>query len=169
MPSSPKGPRVVLAIDPGVTGAAALIRKEPGAERCEVIRIWDLPTVTEQTNSGKNRRSLDPVKLADLVKSAQFDFMAVERLVAPPGIHSITAFSLGKTAGTIQTVAALAGHSLKIVSPNVWKNGLAVPKDKSAARRFASQYFGHDKHWPRVMDHNRAEAALIGVWALMAG
>lgn len=169
MPSSPKGPRTVLAIDPGVTGAAALIRKNPDRPHCEVVSIHDLPLLSEKTGTGKLRRSLDPVGLSKLIASIEFDELAVERLIAPPGIHSITAYSLGKTAGTIQTVAALAGHPLTVVSANVWKRGLNVPPDKAGARRFATGYFGTDSHWPRVMDHNRAEAALIGVWALMAG
>lgn len=169
MSKKAKGPRTALAIDPGVTGAAALLTKAPGAARCELIRVFDLPVLSERTSSGKLRRSLDPEGLAKLVSSVEFDMLAVERLVAPPGIHSITAFSLGKTAGTIQTVAALAGKPLTIVSPHVWKRGLNVPADKAGARRFATGYFGSDTHWPRVMDHNRAEAALIGIWALMAG
>ena len=158
--------RICFAIDPGVTGAAALVSKSPGQPHCAIVRVWDLPTITEQTSSGKNRRRLDPVALAKLVSSVEFDLLAVERLVAPPGIHSVTAFSLGQSAGIIQTVAALAGKPLRVVSPSVWKRGLAVPPDKAGARRHATKYFGTDQHWPRAMDHNRAEAALIGVWML---
>lgn len=158
-----------LAIDPGVTGAAALVQKDLTAPFCSIVQVFDLPVLTEHTSAGKVRRSLDPIGLNSLVASVEFDVLAVERLVAPPGIHSITAYSLGKTAGTIQTVAALAGRPLRVVSSNVWKRGLAVPPDKAGARRFATKYFGTDQHWPRVKDHNRAEAALIGVWALIHG
>lgn len=160
--------RTCFAIDPGVTGAAALVRKPPDSTHCEVIQVWDLPTITEQTSAGKNRRRLNALALSKIIGSVAFDTIAVERLVAPPGIHSLTAFSLGQSSGIIQAVAALAGKPLKVVSPNVWKRGLAVPSDKSAARRFATNYFGHDRDWPRAMDHNRAEAALIGVWMLCA-
>lgn len=166
MPKAPSARRV-LAIDPGVTGAAALIQKNLTSPLCEVVQVWDLPTITEQTSSGKNRRRLNPLALSKLVCSVEFDLLAVERLTAPPGIHSVTAFSLGQTSGIIQTVAALAGKPLKVVSPNVWKRGLDVPPDKAGARRFASSYFGHDRHWPRALDHNRAEAALIGAWVLV--
>lgn len=161
--------KTCLAIDPGVSGAAALVSLSPGETHCKVAAVYDLPVLTEHTAAGKVRRSIDPVELAKLVASVKFDLLAVERLVAPPGIHSISAYSLGKTAGIIGTVAALAGHPVKLVSSSVWKRGLTVPPDKAGARRFATDYFGHDKHWPRAMDHNRAEAALIGVWALMAG
>lgn len=158
--------RTCFAIDPGVTGAAALVSKSPDKPHCEIMRVWDLPTITEQTTAGKNRRRLDPVGLAKLVSSVSFDVLAVERLVAPPGIHSITAFSLGQSAGVIQSIAALAKRPLKVVSPSVWKRGLVVPPDKAGARRYATRYFGTDQHWPRAMDHNRAEAALIGAWTL---
>lgn len=161
--------RTCLAIDPGVTGAAVLVSLEPEKSHCTVVAVYDLPVITEHTSAGKVRRSIDPVGLDKLVSSVAFDVLAVERLTAPPGIHSITAYSLGKTAGIIGTVAALAERPIKLVSPSVWKRGLAVPSDKAGARRFATGYFGDDKHWPRAMDHNRAEAALIGVWALIAG
>lgn len=161
--------KTCLAIDPGVTGAAALVSLSSGNSHCAVVAVYDLPVITEHTSAGKVRRSIDPVGLSKLVASVEFDILAVERLTAPPGIHSITAYSLGKTAGTIGTVAALAERPVKLVSPSVWKRSLAVPPDKNGARRFATDYFGTDKHWPRAMDHNRAEAALIGVWALIAG
>ena len=157
-----------LAIDPGVSGAAALVRFDPVKTHCEVVAVHDLPVLTEHTSAGKLRRSIDPVRLAALVAGLDFDLLAVERLVAPPGIHSVTAYSLGKTAGTIHAVAALADRPIKLVSPNVWKRALGVPADKGGARRFASKYFGRDDHWPRAGHHNRAEAALIGVWALAA-
>lgn len=161
-----KAARTCLAIDPGVSGAAALVRFDPVKTHCEVLAVHDLPVLIDHTSAGKLRRSIDPAGLADLVAGLDFDQLAVERLVAPPGIHSITAFSLGKTAGTIQAVAALAKRPIRLVSPNVWKRALNVPPDKAGARRFASAYFGHDRHWPKAMHHNRAEAALIGVWAL---
>jgi hypothetical protein len=74
---------------------------------------------------------------------------------------------LGASKGTIQAVAALAGIPVKLVSPNVWKNQLRVPADKGAARRRATDLAGTDRHWPRVKDHNRAEAFLIGAWFLL--
>lgn len=159
-------PRTCLAIDPGVTGAAALVELQPNSPLCSVLGVWDLPVVSEVNSAGKTRRSLDPCKFADFLADHPADILVSERLVAAPGVHAVTAYSLGRTAGTIQAVAALARRPCKLVSPNVWKYQLAVPPDKAGARRFATKYFGHDRHWPRATHHNRAEAALIGVWAL---
>jgi crossover junction endodeoxyribonuclease RuvC len=175
--------RRVLAIDPGVTGAMALVTKlpeksqcssldpsnpDPGATRSvDLLEIRDIPTTTEKTTAGANRRSIDPVGLSKMIRALKPDCLVVERIFAPPGINSTAAFSLGASKGTIQAVAALAGIPVKLVSPNVWKNQLRVPADKGAARRRATDLAGTDRHWPRVKDHNRAEAFLIGAWFLL--
>ena len=48
--------------------------------------------------------------------------------------------------------------------PSAWKRSLLVPADKGAAKARATKLFGTDKGWPREMDHNRAEAALLALY-----
>ncbi|CAB4124946.1 hypothetical protein UFOVP62_45 [uncultured Caudovirales phage] len=157
----------VMGIDPGVSGAMAIIhRAADGALRVESVQ--DLPTLTELTTSGKARRRVDPVGLAAMVQAAgPCDRVIVERLVAGPGVASITAFSMGASAACIGAVFALAHVTIRLVSPNAWKRGLGAPADKEASRRFACELFGEDANWKRVKDHNRAEAALIAAFGAM--
>lgn len=158
----------VIGIDPGVSGALAVISGDNGTLRIEAV--YDLPTQSEKTSSGKVRRYIDPVALAALVASiGEVDKVVVERLVAPPGVSGLSAYSMGATAATIATVLRLAGLSFRLVSPVVWKRGLEVPAAKDAARQYAGRLFKDGAHWPRVKDHNRAEAALIGAWGAVAG
>ena len=91
----------------------------------------------------------------------------MERLNAPPGISGIAAYSLGATAATIGTVLALLGLGVKMVSPSTWKRAMEVPKDKEAARQFATERFGTSEYWRRKLDHNRAEAALIALYGAL--
>lgn len=154
----------ILAIDPGVTGALALVTLSDGGPICEWVA--DMPTVSETLTSGKVRRWIDAKALHKLVKTQPADLVVCEKLFAPPGIASTTAFSMGASKGTIESVLALAGRRLELVAPSVWKRAIECPPDKQAARRFATKVFGGDAHWKRAMDHNRAEAALIG-WHML--
>ena len=157
----------VISIDPGVSGAFAVVNNDPDGV-LTVEAIFDLPTYSEKTGSGKIRRYVDPVSLMTLLKAqGPVDLIICERLNAPPGIASITAYSMGATAGTISSVIRLAKKTYKLVSPSVWKRALECPADKESARLFASKLFNTDKHWSRKKDHNRAEAALIGAYAIL--
>lgn len=155
----------VIAIDPGISGALAVVSGKAGALQIEAMH--DLPTIAEKTSTGKTRRRIDPVALAALIDTIpKPDKIIVERLVAPPGISGMAAYSLGATAATLATVLSLAGLSYKLVSPVVWKRALDVPADKEAARQYAGKLFKDSAHWQRKKDHNRAEAALIGAYAV---
>jgi hypothetical protein len=158
----------VIGIDPGLSGALAVVNAAADGT-FTVEAMHDLPTYAEKTSSGKNRRFIDPVALSKLIKAiGPVDRVTVERLSAPPGISGMAAYSLGATAATLATVLRLAGLSYRLTSPVVWKRALDVPADKEAARQFACKLFGHDKHWPLKKSHNRAEAALLAVWTIMA-
>lgn len=158
----------VIAIDPGLSGAIAVVTGKPHA--FEVVAVHDLPSLAEQNSSGKTRRRIDPVALHKMLQEiGPADRVICERMIAPPGVSGMAAFSMGATMATIGTVLALANLPLKLVSPVVWKRALDCPPDKEAARIYASKRFGHDKHWPRKKDHNRAESALIGLYAILGG
>lgn len=156
----------VLAIDPGVTGALAVISGKPNALKIEAVH--DLPTYAEKTSTGKVRRYVDAAALRDLlVAVGPCDRVVIERLVAPPGIASTVAFSLGATAATLATVFRLLNVPVRLVSPAVWKKALNAPADKEASRQYASRLFKTAAHWQRKKDHNRAEAALIAAWGAL--
>jgi hypothetical protein len=69
--------------------------------------------------------------------------------------------------GALQTVARLSGFPSRFVVSSVWKRALDCPADKEKARQLAGQLLGFE-HWPLKKDHNRAEAALIGLYGLIA-
>jgi hypothetical protein len=157
----------VIGIDPGLSGALAVVSGKPGQFVVEAVH--DLPTYSEKTTSGKTKRYIDPVALSGLIAAiGPVDRVTVERLTAPPGISGMAAYSLGATAATLATVLRLAGLSYRLTSPVVWKRALDVPADKEAARQFACRLFGQDNHWPLKKSHNRAEAALLAAWGIMA-
>lgn len=158
----------VIAIDPGLSGAIAVVSGKASALHVEAV--YDLPSLAEKTSTGKTRRRIDPVALHELIQSlGKADRVICERMIAPPGVSGMAAFSMGATMATISTVLALSGLPLKLVSSNIWKRALDAPADKEAARQFAIRLYGTDAHWQRKKDHNRAESALIGAYGVLAG
>jgi len=159
----------VLGIDPGVTGAWALIEaKRDGSQRPTLLKIGDLP-VKSVTMSKRVTKRLDAKKCAELFEdlTGEFDRIAIEKLSGAPGIASSTAFALGWTGATLDTILTMQGLTYRAPAPSTWKKTLRVPADKGASRRWATKLFGSDKGWPRVEDHNRAEAAMIALWGAL--
>lgn len=158
----------VLGIDPGVTGAWSVVEVMTGAPPA-VLALGDLPVKTVRLSKRDTKRlavgELESV-LGDALAMG-VDRVMIERLTGAPGINSTTAFSLGWTAGALDTVMSNLGVAYMSAHPSVWKRALMVPADKSAARRRATVLFQSDKHWPREADHNRAEAALIGLYGAL--
>jgi len=155
-----------IGIDPGLSGAIAIVSGKPGSLRVEAV--YDLPTLADKTTAGKIRKYLDPVALADLIDAiGPADRVQCERMTAPPGVSGMAAFSMGATMATIGTVLRLRGLPFRLVSPVVWKRALDAPADKEAARLYAGRLFHDSTHWQRKKDHNRAEAALIAAHAVM--
>lgn len=156
----------VLGIDPGVTGAWAIVDVTAGKEPL-IVEIGDLPTKAVQMSKRVTRRldarALDMLFDRLLTLDAP-DRIIVERLTGAPGVTSTTAFSLGWTAATIDTLLTARDWDYLQAHPAVWKRALLVPADKHGSKARATKLFRTDKHWPREKDHNRAEAALIALY-----
>ena len=157
----------VIGIDPGLSGALAVVNEVDGTFTVEAVH--DLPTYSEKTSTGKTRRYIDPVALLALLKAiGKVDRVQCERMIAPPGVSGMSAFSMGATMATIAATLRIARVPYKLVSSGVWKRALDVPADKEAARLHASRLFQSSEHWQRKKDHNRAEAALIATHCIVA-
>ena len=173
---------IYIGIDPGVTGAWAAVRTAQGSPSAPptLLTVQDLPTYQD----GKHKR-LDASALIDqlTVFSSPLNLdrlagdglpvighVAVELLVAPPGVASTTAFSMGWTAATVDCALILSGLAAVSdkVAPVVWKRAMRVTSDKASSLSRANELFGPDnaaQWWPLKKHHNRAEAALIAAWA----
>lgn len=158
----------VIGIDPGLSGALAVVSGVTGSLTVEAVH--DLPTYAEKTSTGKVRRHIDPVALAELISDiGPVDRVQCERMIAPPGVSGMAAFSMGATMATIAATLRMARVPYRLVTSNVWKRALDAPADKEAARLYAGRLFQSSEHWQRKKDHNRAEAALIAAHAVIAG
>jgi len=140
---------IVLGIDPGRTGALALLKNG------ELEGVVDMPDTTA---------ALQGV----LIDMPVVAFAYVEKPFLGPKMG-------GKAiAGSFQKYGALLASlqwrdiPLREIRPAEWKAKLGlIGKDKSASREMASQMFpGHAELFRRVKDDGRAEACLIGAYGI---
>jgi crossover junction endodeoxyribonuclease RuvC len=147
----------VLAIDPGMNGSGAVLSQG------ELIACFDTPTIGENA-----QRRINAPGLADLVREhAPYSFAIVEQVGARPGQGVSSMFRFGQSYGTILGVLGALAIPVRHVSPAKWKKALGLNSDAEASRARAIET------WPdradlfkRKLDHNRAEAALLGLHGL---
>lgn len=151
---------ITLGIDPGLSGAIALLR-DGG-----LLGVYDVPSVALKAKG----RNVDLPQLAAtfgrIVEMFGIpDECWIEEVHAMPKQGVASSFKFGTAFGIVQGMAAAHMMPIRFVSPHHWKTDLRLPKGKDAARAIAS------RQWPvmsesfrRVKDDGRAEAALIALY-----
>lgn len=145
---------IVIGIDPGLTGAVAIIA-DP------VVYVIEMPTM----QLGKTGFVKNAVDLNALTKRLEFyaDFDAhvfIEKVNAFPGQGVASMFSLGMSFWGAAGVCAGLGLPVHLVNPADWKAHFKLNRDKELSRGLASRlYPGVDLS--KKKDHGKAEALLI--------
>lgn len=155
---------LILGIDPGLTGALALLDRQGRVELAE-----ELPTIQRGGGKGKVRRELDPAGLAHLLRphAASIRLALVEAVASRPGQGVASVFSLGHSLGVIHGTLGTLGIPLHPVAPSTWKKAMGLGSDKEAARAMAARLFPSiPLH--RKADHNMAEALLLARHGLVS-
>jgi crossover junction endodeoxyribonuclease RuvC len=147
---------IIVGVDPGLTGAIALV----GGERGErLVEVMDMPTM--RVGKGK-KEELDVEALRYVLALARrrTSVLVMEAQSAAPGQGVSSTFKLAAQYGFLHGATLAMGFKVELVRPAVWKAALRLGADKER------------KAWPdvahafaRVKDHGRAEAALIALWA----
>lgn len=152
---------VVCGIDPGLSGAIAIIYPDRGL-------FVDMPTF-ELTRNGKKKREIDCAGLANLLRQhPTITTVWLEQVGAMPGQGVSSMFAFGQAFGIVKGVVAALQYPLELITPRVWKAALKVPSEKDGARARASQLMPYwSNSWSRVKDDGRAEAALIAYYGII--
>lgn len=164
---------IALGVDPGLTGAAALVCIRRG-----ILEVVDLPVEPNGSGSGSMRSWLDAPaffrvlrELADrhdLAREAVH--CAIERPIAMPTLPAQTIASQFDTFGALRAILATWSHSqrLEVVEARDWKRGYGLKGgkvEKTASRDCCLRLYP-DAPVKLVKHHNRAEAILIARYAL---
>lgn len=153
--------KYILGIDPGLTGAIALLDFE--GNFCELAEI---PTMIKGQGTGVVKRCINSVGLQNIISSyiAEYgDLIAyIENVNAMPGQGVSSVFSLGDTFGVIRSVLACLGIESYFIPPQTWKKYFKLPADKDVCRSYAIKVFPQAAiYLNRKADHNKAEALLL--------
>jgi crossover junction endodeoxyribonuclease RuvC len=152
---------VILAIDPGLSGAGSVVHVTG-----TLVATFDLPLIGDAT-----RRRINAAGLADLVREhGPYAFAIVEQVSAMPGNGVSGMFKFGQTYGTILGVLGALAIPVRHVPPSTWKRALGLNNDGETSRARAIETWpDHADLFARKKDHNRAEAALLGLYGLREG
>lgn len=173
LPSSGTG-TVYLGIDPGVSGAIAILDSTGG-----VVAVEDFPTITvastrtrhsQDENQVKTKRTVRGTKTVlnedaiarSIERIGSFFHVAlctIERVGPMPRDGAISSFSFGFSTGLLHGILAGLKVPRVLVHPTVWKRAFELPADKEAVRQATI------RRWPvtepyltRRKDHGRADA-----------
>ncbi len=149
----------VAGIDPGITGAVAVVTSAGTAE------VWDMPT-----NSGGwvCTRAM-PASLRSALSTVQH--VGVEMVRSRPGQGVSSTFKFGHGYGQACAMAEMAGWGeaeVLHVSPQIWQGSFdLLGESKDAGRVLAVNLFPElADQLARKKDHGRAEALLIAWFVL---
>lgn len=165
-----------LGIDPGLSGALAIVDASPGI-RPRFVATLDIPALGE-----KAKRRVDVVAVADWLHAHEpIDVAVIERAMLMPG-QNISAGSIYMRAvGALEAIPQLGKVPLEFAESATWKKICAVKPapiagETKEARKSRSKVLSRQRvlalfpeardQFARVKDHNRAEAVLLAYYGL---
>ena len=115
---------LIAGIDPGLSGAIALLRCDGGAAKVE--EVLDMP-VFLLSRGGKTKRELDTHGLVAILRNWVISHAFVEQVASMPGQGVSSVFAFGQAYGAMLGVLAATGIPFTKVPPARWKRTLGVP------------------------------------------
>lgn len=149
-------PQLILGVDPGLSGALALLNPVTG----EIPAIIDTPTLL--IKRGSSRRKVDLFMLNSFLDAYHKDilFSVIEEVHSMPNQGVTSTFTFGKAFGI--AVGMIASYNLPIyfTPPAVWKGSMDLSSNKLDSVIKASKLFPNHTHLWGKKD-GRAEALLL--------
>jgi crossover junction endodeoxyribonuclease RuvC len=156
---------MILAIDPGITGAFALLD--------EAVLVDDLPVhQTQHGRSAKVRGELDLHGFRELLAQQPIKHVFIERVTARPGQGVTSMFRFGESSGALYGLVVGLGLPVTFATPKEWQRHHRVGASPDAARQRAVQlYPALAPALSRKRDQHRADAVLLACYgrAVMNG
>ena len=145
---------MIMAIDPGLNGAYAVINASSG----EFFGCAETPRFAKMINA---------VEFARIVSSVRPSHAVIEKVGAMPKQGVSSTFVFGTAYGTCIGVLAGVGAPLSYVTPGKWKAHFRLlGKDKEASRELAVRLYPVASSLLKLKkDHGRAEAILLARYA----
>ena len=147
---------LTLGIDPGLTGAAALLDVTG-----ECVLLADLPIIRDKSLAWVDGQQLQSM-LLDAIGGRQCRAV-VERVSAMPRQGVASSFGFGVGFGSILSVLQTLLLPLELVTPAQWKRAMRLTAEKRASLDKARLLFPSAELHLAKHD-GRAEALLLAYW-----
>lgn len=140
----------IVGIDPGLTGALAVMEAAPFAT---IQDLTPMPILDKKVQGNQ---------VADILRAWKPDMVVIEDLHAMPR-GAIASFSLGWSCGVVTGVVQTLSYPFTRLRPNAWKMAVGLRgKDKNASRLLATELWPHwSDSFKLVRQDGNAEACLI--------
>jgi crossover junction endodeoxyribonuclease RuvC len=157
---------IVIGIDPGTPLTVAVL----SADGAAILDMFDEGAVaTQETRSKTSKWYNSPVLLADLLRpyAALYGLAVIEAVSPMPGQGVSSQCRFTGSMYMAQGVAAGLGLRMRAPTPSKWKRDMGLSSDKEQSRAAAiAQWPQHAKLFSLKKHHDRAEAALLALWAV---
>lgn len=148
----------LLAVDPGLSNGLAVLDWDR-----RLLLATEIPIIGE----GAHKR-LNMASFSDIIRQYHVVEAVIEDVGAMPKQGVSSTFRFGRATGALEGALAVLHVPTTFVHPAKWKKALgAKAKADEDIRALAIQTWPDQAHrFGRKLDHNRAEAALIGLYYL---
>jgi len=144
-----------IGIDPGLSGAIALLRNGDFAE------VWDMPTMGRGSGT---KQQINSAEVARILRECPPCASYMELVGAMPGQGVSSMFNFGKAAGAVLGALAALQFPVVEVTPQKWKREFGlIGKEKDIARTVCQQLMPLAP-LSRKKDGGRADALLIALY-----
>lgn len=151
----------ILAIDPGLENGVAVVDEN---------RNLLLTTEIQVIGEGAGRR-LQLYSFNDIIKQFHVTQAVIEDVSSMPHDAKPGLFKFGRAAGALEGALMALRVPTEPVRPPIWKRDMKLlEKSKEDVRALAIQTWPDmEHHFALKKHHNRAEAAMLGLWYLQYG
>lgn len=159
MPRVSKTRTLTLGIDPGLSGAIAMLDCDGKARF-----VRDLPVIRDKSLAWIDGGELQSLILNE--RSGQPITAMIERVGSMPGQGVASSFLFGVGFGSVLGVLQALAIPIEFVTPGTWKKSYGLAADKKAALHKARLLYPDMELHLRLAKHDgRAEALLIARYA----
>lgn len=150
---------IVIGIDPGITGAVAIVSTEDEGRQPVVF--------SPELFKHRNKNRISETWFWDTLRSLPDNhYVVIEEQSPRPGEGSVGAFTSGWNTAVYYVAAKMHGSRIVWVQPATWKKHFGlIGADKDASRATAKELFPSlTGSLSAKAHHGRAEALLIAWW-----
>jgi len=151
---------MILAIDPGASGALAFFNPDAGT-----LEIIDTPVV-EVKRGQKLKKEISPQMMSAIIRARDPKIAILELVGAMPGQGVSSMFQFGRGVGMYEGALAALQIPVTYISPVGWQKAVNARSGKDGNRQRAAEIYPAYAHlFSRKKDDGRADAALMAWWA----